>query len=220
MKNIPLANNKGFAVVDDDDFEYLSKYKWQLVNKKYAKTEINGKYTSMHRLILKADDNLEVDHVDRNGLNNQKNNLRQVTRKQNQENRGKDRDNTSGYKGVSFFKPTGRWRGFLNHNGKFISCGHFDTPLEAHKSVEYKRYQLGLLTNTIEIKEPESPPPIIRKHHKNNTSGYKNVRYDKKNDVWSIRIRVNGKEKFFGNFDNKEDANKRAIQLRKELGLK
>jgi hypothetical protein len=72
-----------------------------------------------------------IDHIDRNPSNNKFNNLRAVTRSQNQHNRIKQRNNTSGYKGVVFFKRAKRWRAAIFVNSKPIYLGYYDTPEQA-----------------------------------------------------------------------------------------
>lgn len=78
MKKIKLTQDKT-ALVDDDDYEYLSQWKWSLqrgYNKYYSARYFDGKYIYMHRLIISAKKGEYVDHIDNNGLNNQKLNLR------------------------------------------------------------------------------------------------------------------------------------------------
>ena len=133
MKQIQLTRGK-FALVDDSDFEAMSALKWyatEIYNTFYAVrvvTEENGKrkMVYMHRLIIGAAcDGLQVDHVDMNGLNNQRNNLRACTRSENQRNRAIDRNNTSGFKGVSWDKKRGKWRAYIRLNGKEMFLGRF-----------------------------------------------------------------------------------------------
>lgn len=87
---------KGYeTIVDDEDYEELSKHKWyanvggtapHLV---YARGTINGKKVRMHRVIMKTTENLVVDHKNHDTLDNRKKNLRNCTQKENQENRPK-----------------------------------------------------------------------------------------------------------------------------------
>ena len=74
----------------------------------------------------------EIDHV--NGIRNDNRfvNLRPATRSQNQQNTRRQINNTSGFKGVSWFEPTRRWKAYINLRRKQIHLGYFDTPEEAH----------------------------------------------------------------------------------------
>ena len=142
MKQIPLTQGK-YAIVDDEDYDRLMAMgKWHF-NGIYAAKSITyrkpcGSMSSrtiiMHRFISKAPKGLEVDHEDGNGLNNQKQNIRVCTTSQNQKNRGKQANNTSGFKGVTWNKRVGRWYAQIQNNKKQISIGLFDCPIEAAKA--------------------------------------------------------------------------------------
>ena len=107
MKKIKLGNDINTTLVDDEDYEILNQHKWHN-NIGYARTDIKdgnkwfGKL--MHRLIMNVPIKMEVDHIDRNGLNNQKSNLRIVTHQQNSMNSKKQKGSSSKYKGVTFDK--------------------------------------------------------------------------------------------------------------------
>jgi hypothetical protein len=124
MKKITLRGG-AVSIVDDEDFEYLSKMKWRN-EKGYAKS--GGAYNSvyMHRLIMNPPNDMQIDHKNNNPLDNRKVNLRIVTDAQNKYNtRMRDglKKNKSGYKGV--WKP--KW------SKKFIAEIRF----------EKKKYHLG-----------------------------------------------------------------------------
>ncbi len=135
---VPLS--KGYeAIIDATDLPLVDGANWCVSQKPgqpaYAMTNItrNGKRTSlkMHRLIMGLPDG-EIDHRDGNSLNNRRCNLRVATRSQNECNKGKPRNNTSGFRGVSFFKPHGKWKAQIVLNGKARHLGYFATPEEAH----------------------------------------------------------------------------------------
>jgi AP2 domain/HNH endonuclease len=138
--SVELTQNK-FAIVDAEDYENLIQYKWHAVHlgeQWYAATKQHsqsGVRILMHRFILglKPGEG-EVDHINGNGLDNRRNNIRLVTCSQNQYNRGKSAGKyTSKYKGVCFNKDTGKWRAYINNgNGKQIILGTtFETEEEA-----------------------------------------------------------------------------------------
>lgn len=137
MKTINLT--KGYvALVDDDDFERLSQYKWMAHEKKtntYARRNksVNGKVKTiiMHRFIMGAPDDMQIDHIDGNGLNNQKSNLRICTIDENLRNKGKIEGTLYKYKGLSWCKTKNRYKASINFNGKKISLGRFKTQEEA-----------------------------------------------------------------------------------------
>lgn len=148
MKTISLTKN-AFAIVDDGDFDELSKYKWFLSSNGYAMRSIHlGKRKSvavcMHRQILGLGkgEKIDVDHINMNHLDNRRDNLRKCTRSENMRNRGKNTNNTSGYKGVSWFARDSKWVAGIKHNGKRIYLGLFDDPAIAHEA--YKKAALRL----------------------------------------------------------------------------
>lgn len=130
VKEIPLGG--GFAtIVDDEDFAELSKFKWNFhrdVNTVYAIRANNKSYpgpprAQMHRLITGAPDGVLVDHINRNGLDNRRCNLRFVNRNQNQANRGKQKNNTSGFKGVTYRKSRGVFYAQIKVRRRMIYLG-------------------------------------------------------------------------------------------------
>lgn len=131
MKRIKLTQGK-FALVDDADYEMLNKWKWCAI--KSGKNFYAQRYHSiiMHREILQTPKGLETDHIDGNGLNNQRSNLRIATHSQNGKNRGKCNNNTSGFKGVSWNKKNKRWQANIKINGKRKYLGEFTSKELAH----------------------------------------------------------------------------------------
>ena len=103
----------------------------------------NIKKIYIHRLVaiafLENPDNKKViDHIDNNPANNNVKNLRWATQKDNSCNRGKQKSNTSGFKGVSFNKPLNKYQARININGKLKHIGLFLTPEEASEAYEAK----------------------------------------------------------------------------------
>lgn len=131
---------QGFkAIVDDEDYEYLNQFKWYVVKgqkTKYAvRYESPGKALLMHREILSATNPSEfIDHINTNGLDNRKLNLRFCTQAENQRNRGKQRNNTSGFKGVFWNKGVCKWIPAIRVDGRMIALGCFDCKIQAAKA--------------------------------------------------------------------------------------
>lgn len=132
MKELILTQGK-IALVDDEDFDYLSQFKWTAFKYKedkfYAGRSIikNGERYNllMHREIMATPDNMEVDHKDYDGLNNQKYNLRNCSHSQNNMNRSLRSTNTSGYKGVCWDYLRNRWSARITINYKCRFIGYF-----------------------------------------------------------------------------------------------
>jgi len=128
-REIPLTKGK-VALVDDGDYESLNKHKWTALknyNTFYAKRESGGKTIYMHRVILGTQPGFETDHIDGNGLNNQKYNLRFVSVRENGQNRHQEK--TSRFPGVSKFR--NKWKSQCLIGKERIYLGLFDTEEEA-----------------------------------------------------------------------------------------
>lgn len=124
MKKINLNKNK-FALVDDKNFKYLNQFKWWITKQGYAVTKINSKMILMHRLINNTSKGFETDHINRDKLDNRQSNLRSVTKQINSFNISKQKNNTSGYKGVYLIKSVNKWMAQIMVNRKSIYLGLF-----------------------------------------------------------------------------------------------
>lgn len=165
MRQIELTKGK-FALVDDDDFERINAHKWYAqknINRGvwYARRRIwhpdtkRQSLVSMHRYILNLNDPaIIVDHIDMDGLNNTKANLRVATNSQNQANRtGKKTGVTSAYKGVHWCKTKQKWVATISlGDGKSKTLGHFTDEIEAARC--YDRAAINIQT---EFARPNFP---------------------------------------------------------------
>jgi hypothetical protein len=140
FRRIPLTRGK-FAIVDPDDYDRLCEHKW-LYNPKtefngYAQrtTTVNGKRKTfaMHQEVITVPKGLVIDHINRNGLDNRKANLRPATPMQNSWNR-RTRRGKNRFKGVTWEKGMKKWRVIVTRDGKQIQLGFFDDELEAAKA--------------------------------------------------------------------------------------
>ena len=141
-KLIPLTQGK-FAIVDAEDYERLSKYKWHVDkgdSTYYAARSIVGKNFRMHREILNAPEGLVVDHRNHNGLDNRRENLRLCTVAENNMNRrpSKRANKSSRFKGVSWDKRRRCYQAYIQQNGKLIKIGRFKSEIDAAKAYDEK----------------------------------------------------------------------------------
>ena len=137
MKRIALTQGK-FALVDDEDFDWLNQWKWYFAKPGYAKRDEGGrknrKHVLMHRLIMSTPKEKGTDHIDGNGLNNQRNNLRNASILENNRNLLSRKDNKSGFKGVYWHSAIKRWAAQIKFNGKQLYLGSFNSKIEAAKT--------------------------------------------------------------------------------------
>ena len=148
-KRIPLTKGY-FAIVDDQDYEWLSQWKWRSLlskGKVYAIRHQRGGYHKyltvlMHRQIMDAPIDKLVDHRDGNGLNNQRDNLRLVNNQQNSHNsQGYRKGKTSKFKGVSWDKEKGKWGAYIRVNGKVKNLGRYISEVDAARVYDDKARQ-------------------------------------------------------------------------------
>jgi hypothetical protein len=138
MKQIPLTKGK-FALVDDEDFDWLNQWKWHLWSNKrkenfprYACRSSSNRKVFMHRVIVDATDGMEPNHIDGNGLNNQRGNLLIGTHMQNMQGfRLKRKNVTSLYRGVWWDKCDQKWYCQIIVDKKRKYLGRFDEETEA-----------------------------------------------------------------------------------------
>jgi hypothetical protein len=146
-----------FTIVDDIDYEYLLQFKW------YAKKERTGKFYAVrnervngkrkhkniyiHRVIAERmglDLSCDIDHIDRDSLNNLRNNLRFATKTATSQNRSKHKNNTSGIPGVYWHKVAGKWQAQIKVNNKTKYLGLFgdiNEAAEVYKEASLKYFK-------------------------------------------------------------------------------
>ena len=138
MKLVELTKGY-FAIVDDEDFDRVTRYEWQTNYHHDEKIYVtcgpyeDHPYRKLHHFIL--DTNEQVDHINRNGLDNRKSNLRLATTEQNCANRRGWYNSESGFKGVTRVG-SGRWQ--ARYRGKQI--GTFDTTEEAARAYDVEAF--------------------------------------------------------------------------------
>jgi len=145
FRRIPLTQGK-YAIVDPDDFERLNRHKWHLQRTRqmfYAVRCAKGrertrrKVVWMHRSIFPPPEGMCIDHINNNGLDNRKANLRLATAAQNARNRRKMAAKTSSkYKGVSYHAGMRKWCASIRVNGQYKYFGLFQNEIDAAKAYD------------------------------------------------------------------------------------
>ena len=136
---IPLTQEQE-AIIDDCDYERVGQYKWWADKKKYggyyARGWVNGQAVILHKFIMNPPIGVEIDHIDHDGLNCQRHNMRFATVFDNRKNRAKNANGTSGFKGVSFHKRIGKYQAQIQNDGVKMPLGYYDTLEEAARAYD------------------------------------------------------------------------------------
>jgi hypothetical protein len=205
VKEIPLTKGK-VAIVDDEDYEKLSKYKWHAMNGKYAARSVwNGETKKktmilMHREICGNPEGLDVDHIDMNTFDNRKQNLRAVTHQHNCFNRP-GMEGHSKYKGVNKIW-NGTWAARISVGGKGINLGTYQTEEDAAKAYNVGAVQIIGETAMLNEVDYDGFTLNIRKP----SSKYRGVSKDVDTGKWNVHVNVNKKKTFLGLFEDEHDA--------------
>jgi hypothetical protein len=167
MKQISLSRGLT-ATVDDDDFESLSRHKWQ------AKPDASGNCyamrvgatptskrstITMHREIMRAGSGEHIDHINRNGLDNRRSNLRICTGQENQFNTG-PKSTESGYKGVNWHTRFRKWQARIRKDGELYHLGYFSNK---HAAAVVYNFAANHLFGEFAFLNQIDPGSVIRK---------------------------------------------------------
>ncbi|MEN6592766.1 MAG: HNH endonuclease [Methanobacterium sp.] len=147
MKKIELTKGK-VALVDDEDYDWLNKHSWSLEHEHsiksrtvyYARGFVGGKTVQMHRLIMNFPKGRVVDHINGDGLDNRRCNLRIITTRQNQQNR--KTKTSSKYPGVRYHKKHQKYYSGIKVKGKYIYLGGHDSEIEAFEAYKKAVHEL------------------------------------------------------------------------------
>ena len=206
---VPLTMGK-VALIDEEDYPKLAGYHWTY-HCGYARASDydtkthKRKAVHMSHLILPCPPGLEVDHINRNKLDNRKANLRLVTRSQNCANRGKFKNSKSKYKGVRWNKKMGLWEAAIRKEGIIKTIGAFDDEIAAASAYnEYAREMWGEYAVLNDIEEVD----FRRMRHLKSPKAQSRFRgiTRRKNGKWVARLTINGKRESLGYYDFEEDA--------------
>jgi len=137
LKEITVSDGS-IVLVDDEDYEKLSKWKWRITKTGYVRRtgRVEGKSVPVyiHREIMLASKGIQVDHINGNKLDNRKENLRLATRFENQRNVGKRSNNKSGYKGVRWVDRVRKWRADIRTDSGRKFIGQFNNKHDAARA--------------------------------------------------------------------------------------
>lgn len=139
--------------LDDEDWDNAIQWSWATMlsgrvtkKRRYVvrQVELEGRRTIilLHRWLTNADASLEVDHINRDTLDNQRHNLRIVTTAQNAANRSGASKSESGFFGVWLIRTTGKWGASIGFNNKMIYIGQYDTAVDAALAYDRKAIEL------------------------------------------------------------------------------
>lgn len=209
-KEIKLTREK-FAIVDDEDYERLNQWKWHCTTRGYAmRTEHldkdNKRGILMHRFIIGAVKGEEVDHINRDTLDNRRINLRLCTRIENSHNIAKLAlcRAKSKYKGVSLNIGNNKWEVKISNNKQKIFVGYFTDELAAANAYNY--YAKEYFGEFVYLNEVEIVDNWLDyRVNLEKTSEYYSVQKRGENS-WTAIIRVNGKQINLGTYNNENAA--------------
>lgn len=202
MKYIKLENSGLYTIVSDEDYEYLLTFKWRSCKRSKKFVAISSvSNTLMHRLIMDAPDGIEVDHINRNTLDNRRENLRLCNRQQNSAN--VECKNKLGYKGVEKIKEN-VYHVKLTYDRKTYHFGNYSTIEGAAAIYDIEAIKLfgefACLNFTDDERKHITIIPVINCRKTNATSGYKGV--TKHKNVWRAYYSFNSKSHHIGYYDS------------------
>ena len=141
MKELSIKGTDKKVLLDDEDFERIASFNWKITDSRNDGTgltirwfsAVGKRWTPIANIVLFKHKGLMIDHKDRNPFNNQKDNLRISSHSQNNQNKGKQRNSSSKYKGVTLHKRLQKFQVSIMLNGKSKFLGTFTDEIEAAK---------------------------------------------------------------------------------------
>lgn len=221
VRKVKIEGSDDFFLVNEEDYDKVSQYKWKLNPSGYPYTIFTA-----HSLILEAPDGLEIDHKDRDPLNNTRENLRLATRVQNCRNRGPNSNGTSSYKGLSRHKdsryPGGfRWQVDINlGDGERVKVGMYPFCEEEQAARDYDSAALYYFGEFAYTNFQDSKPRTIeqiRKDRRNRLkrrthSKFRGVTWNDRKDgppkrqrPWKVAVTMNGESRYIGRASTEEE---------------
>lgn len=211
LEKVMISDNTWFVVRSPSGNAYAGYRKTK------KKKSVEGGL--MHRVLTDAGRGTIVDHINNNGLDNRKINLRFVSKKENGQNRTKAQSNSkSGVLGVNWNKHHGKWEAGIRIDGKRINLGYFSSLDEAKEMVSLARAKY--MTHAPESKDQNKDFSKLMKTgmepQGNNKSNCRYVNWSKRNQKWVVQMWVGKEKHYFGYYENLEDAKKVAIEMKQK----
>lgn len=213
------------AIIDAEDALLVNQYKWRADKsgntfyacRGYGSHKLPKKWMIMHRLIMGAGEGYVVDHINGDGLDNRKSNLRLCTRSENNRHRvNLFPTNKSGVNGVYWAKTQNKWIATININKKQKTLGSFidkEDAVAARRAAEIEHYgEYAPVVQLIDKDKYIEPPTIVREIKRvksTHDSGVVGVTWCKTRSRWIARMSAkfgNGKSKYIGTFVDMNDA--------------
>jgi HNH endonuclease/AP2 domain len=209
MIKIPLRDRHGvviaMALIDDEDAPQ-AEYRWHRGGKGYARRRAysEGRWIYLHRVIIRAPNDRQADHINGDRLDNRRGNLRLVTAAQQGHNQGLHSNSTSGYRGVSWHRNRRKWVAGVRVNGKKHFIGSFNEKTDAAEAT--RAFREANLSHTNEDRSNVRRPVPAPKPQgvTTNTSGHRGV--TRNGNKWMARVQVNRKRHHLGSFEDPADA--------------
>ena len=211
--------------IDSEDYALIKGYNWSISYVRgnwYAVANSGGKQIKMHRMILnEVNPDVKVDHINGNGLDNRRVNLRRATIAENTRNTGPNNRNSAGYKGVYQYtkgKNTGKFTASLKVDGKKVHGGYFYSAIEAAEKYNelakeyHKEFGYINFINEVELMKAKAivRPKKKRMYKEQDTlkTGFFGVvlAKDRVNKPFKVQIKANGTQIFIGTFKTAIDA--------------
>jgi hypothetical protein len=139
---VPTNQEGVFAIIDREDADQILSYRWHVNSRGYvvrhrrSSDPPGAQWVRMHREICPTPGDHQIDHINRNKLDNRRSNLRPATRRENKGNIGLLRTNTSGFRGVSWRSDTGMWLACIWIHGRNRHIGRFTIKEDAARAYD------------------------------------------------------------------------------------
>lgn len=184
----------------------------------------------LYGILKSLDDPHQIDHINHNGLDNRRVNLRAVENRDNARNRIKNPGLTSKFRGVSRHRRGRKWSAAITYDGKHHHLGRFDNEIDAAKAFDAVARQLGYVEfslnfpGEIENNHLERKPfdqgqdSRNRRKREGGTSKYKGVSWNRKNHGWMVRICFHGDRIYLGCFNDETEAGRAFDSAARKLG--